>query len=247
MRMASGVASNSFNVPHGLDLAAVINDHAVAHVFHVRQQMAAQDDGLAAPGQRQDQILDLAAADGVEAGGRLVEDDQVGVVDERLGQADAALHALGELADRPRPGLAQADHFEQLLGAVLALVPGQAEEVAEEIQRLAGIEVAVEVGFLGQVADARLGGDVAGRMAEDLDVPFGRIQQPEQQLDGGGLAGAVRARAGRRLRRGRTSKSTLSTARALGRPQKSLKTLVRPRTETTGFAVGAAAGGGCQQ
>ena len=31
----------------------------------------------------------------------------------------------------------------------------------------------------------------------------------------------------------RTSKSTLSTARALGRPQKSLKTLVRPRTETT--------------
>src|SRR5664279_2434711 len=30
----------------------------------------------------------------------------------------------------------------------------------------------------------------------------------------------------------RTSKSTLSTARALGRPQKSLKTLTRPRTET---------------
>src|ERR1051325_3784686 len=31
----------------------------------------------------------------------------------------------------------------------------------------------------------------------------------------------------------RTSKLTLSTARALGRPQKSLKTLVRPRTATT--------------
>src|SRR5436190_11320102 len=31
----------------------------------------------------------------------------------------------------------------------------------------------------------------------------------------------------------RTSKSTLSTARAFGRPQKSLKTLVRPRTATT--------------
>src|SRR5215468_8417346 len=36
----------------------------------------------------------------------------------------------------------------------------------------------------------------------------------------------------------RTSKSTLSTARALGRPQKSLKTLVSPRTVTTAsFAV----------
>src|SRR5262249_42505607 len=31
----------------------------------------------------------------------------------------------------------------------------------------------------------------------------------------------------------RTSKSTLSTARALGRPQKSLKTFVNPRTDTT--------------
>src|SRR6476619_7790977 len=31
----------------------------------------------------------------------------------------------------------------------------------------------------------------------------------------------------------RTSKLTLSTARALGRPQKSLKTFVRPRTATT--------------
>src|SRR6266481_9730098 len=41
----------------------------------------------------------------------------------------------------------------------------------------------------------------------------------------------------------RTSKSTLSTARALGRPQKSLKILVKPRTETIaspggGLAVG---------
>src|SRR5690242_5710007 len=40
----------------------------------------------------------------------------------------------------------------------------------------------------------------------------------------------------------RTSKSMLSTARALGRPQKSLKTLVKPRTATTtsaeaGFSV----------
>src|ERR1041384_1597537 len=37
----------------------------------------------------------------------------------------------------------------------------------------------------------------------------------------------------------RTSKSTLSTARALGRPQKSLKTLVRPRTAMT-FSAAAA-------
>src|SRR5690349_1111386 len=37
----------------------------------------------------------------------------------------------------------------------------------------------------------------------------------------------------------RTSKSTPSTARALGRPQKSLKTLVRPRTAATTSDEGA--------
>ncbi len=38
----------------------------------------------------------------------------------------------------------------------------------------------------------------------------------------------------------RTTKSTLSTARAFGRPQKSLKTFVRPRTVTTGSPFRAA-------
>src|SRR5512133_701573 len=41
----------------------------------------------------------------------------------------------------------------------------------------------------------------------------------------------------------RTSKSTLSTARAFGRPQKSLTILVRPRTDTM-VSAGTAAGAG---
>src|SRR5882724_6146572 len=45
-------------------------------------------------------------------------------------------------------------------------------------------------------------------MSKDFDVPLGRIKQTEQQLHSGGLA------------------------RTVG-PQKSLKTFVRPRTETT--------------
>src|SRR5256885_11850360 len=42
-----------------------------------------------------------------------------------------------------------------------------------------------------------------------------------------------------------TSKLTLSTARALGRPQKSLKTLVRPRTAMTFSEVVAEDDGDC--
>ena len=66
------------------------------------------------------------------------------------------------------------------------------KQVAEKIQRLARIEVAIEIRFLRQITDARLGLHMPRRMAEHLDVPLGRIQQTEQQFDRGGFAGAVR-------------------------------------------------------
>jgi hypothetical protein len=93
----------------------------------------------------------------IQAGGRFVENDQVRIVDERLGQADAALHAFGKFADGAHARLAEADHFEQLLGAIFALVGRQSKEIAEKIERLVRIEVAVEIRFFGQVTDHRLG------------------------------------------------------------------------------------------
>ena len=66
------------------------------------------------------------------------------------------------LADRSGASLGQANHVEQLLGSLRALLGGQMKQIAEEIQGLAGIEIAIEVGFLGEIADARLRGDVAG-------------------------------------------------------------------------------------
>ena len=146
--------------------------------------MAAQDHRLAAPRQRDNQILHLAAADGVEPGSRLVQDNQVRVVDQGLGQTNAALHAFGEFAHGPHSGLAQAHHFEQLLRALLAVALGQAEEVAKEIQRFPGIQIAIEIGFLRQIANARLGRHVPGRMAENFNVALGWVKQPEDEFDG---------------------------------------------------------------
>jgi len=153
--------------------------------------MAAEKDGLAAARQGQDQIFDFAATDGIEPGSRLIKDHQIGVIDERLRQADAPLHAFGELAHRPQPGLAQTHHFQQLFRPVVAIMAGQAKEVAEEVQRLAGIEVAIKIRFLRQVADASLGRHVAGGVSEDFKVSFGGMEQTQNQLYGGGLAGAV--------------------------------------------------------
>src|SRR5438093_13640724 len=102
--------------------------------------MAAQNYGLAATCQSEDQILDLATANRIEAGGRLVENDEVRIVDERLRQANAPLHALREFAHRACVRLRQAHHVEELLGAVRALLFRQSEKIAEKIERLARIQ-----------------------------------------------------------------------------------------------------------
>jgi hypothetical protein len=70
---------------------------------------------------------------------------------------------------------------------------GKGEEVAEEIERFVGIEIAIEIRFLRQVADAGLGRNVTRGMPEDFDVPFGGIKQAEQHLHRGGFPRAVRA------------------------------------------------------
>ena len=83
--------------------------------------MRGQQDRFAAAGEGEDQVLDLATAERVEPGRRLVEDDEVGVVDERLSEADAARHALGKFADDAAPRVLESDHVEQLLDALPAL------------------------------------------------------------------------------------------------------------------------------
>src|SRR5262249_50289331 len=67
------------------------------------------------------------------------------------------------------------------------------EEPAVEVEGLLGVEKAVEVGLLGQVADLLVLADVGGGLAEDERLAVGGEEQAEQQLDGGGLPRAVGA------------------------------------------------------
>ena len=96
-----------------LELAAMQDRDPIANVLHVRQQVARQDDRLPLFTQLADQLLDLGRPDRVQARGRLVEQDQLGVVDQGLCQPDAALHALGVFAKLPMFGAGQADHVDQ--------------------------------------------------------------------------------------------------------------------------------------
>jgi len=48
-----------------------------------------------------------------------------------------------------------------LLGAIGAVALVQVKEIAEKIERFARVEIAVKVGFFGEIADAGFGRDVA--------------------------------------------------------------------------------------
>ena len=49
----------------------------------------------------------------------------------------------------------------------------------------------VEAGFFGEIAAAGLDGDVGGERAEDAEGAGGGEEESENELDGGGFAGAV--------------------------------------------------------
>jgi len=97
---------------------------------------------------------ELAPRQGIQAGGGFVQNNQVGVIDQRLRQSDAALHAFGEFTHHPAPHLVESDHLQELFGATPALGVGQIKQAAEKVEGFAGVQIAVEIRFFGQIADA---------------------------------------------------------------------------------------------
>ena len=86
-----------------------------------------------------DDVADIAPPDGVDAVGRLVEHDQVGVVDERLRDAEPLPHALRVRADFLLLPLGHVDDVEQLVGTLAPDFASDAAERAEEVHDLPAV------------------------------------------------------------------------------------------------------------
>ncbi len=75
---------------------------------------------------RQDQLLNLLAGEGVERAERLVHEQHARIGGERPGNADALLHAAGELVDPLPREVGKPDEVEHRAGPRLALGPRHA-------------------------------------------------------------------------------------------------------------------------
>ncbi len=105
-------------LPNG---ATVAHDgDARAELVHVAEDVRVEHHRLAALVEPLDDELHVDAAYGVEARHGLVEQHEFGIVDKRLGDADALQHALGVLAQVHPRRVLQAHVAQKLLDTLVA-------------------------------------------------------------------------------------------------------------------------------
>ena len=135
----------------------------------------------------------LVAAGRVEPVRRLVEEEEPGVVDDRLGQLDPLAHPGGVAADRPVALLGQPHVTEDVRRPLPGGLRRQAGELAGLGDELGRADVRREGRVLGHVAHVppELGALRPRDVAHDLGPAARRREQAEEDLDEGALAGPV--------------------------------------------------------
>ncbi|GJD99972.1 hypothetical protein GMJLKIPL_1890 [Methylobacterium isbiliense] len=106
---------------------------------------------------RSDQVPELPARERIDARRRLVEDQEVGIMDQRAAEAKLLLHAAGQFPGRAVLEGVEAGRGEKIGDAPPPLARPLAEEPAVEVDVLEHAERRVEVAAepLGHVGDAR--------------------------------------------------------------------------------------------
>src|SRR2546423_499363 len=177
----------------GDDAPVVDHGHAVANLFHLTEQVRVEKHGCAPGRQAADDLAHVVPADRIERGGRLVEEDELRLSQQRGAEAEPLLHALGEGAHAIARAVTQPDGVDHGLDLVFPARARQRRELAVQREHLLGGEPALVPEKLGKVADVASSPEVADRLAEEPPLARSRPQQAEEELDGGGLAGAVGA------------------------------------------------------
>jgi hypothetical protein len=183
----------------GGDDAPVAEDgESVGESLGLLHVMRGQEDALAKRPQVADCLPGLAARGRVEAGRRLVEEDELRIADERERKVEASQLSARERAHARFALLAETDELDHLAHVSCPLVIA-----GEELEDLPDGEEGVHGRGLEDDADARpkvAAG--AGRIgAENLHRAFVPAPVALEDLDGRRLAGAVRPEEGEHLAR----------------------------------------------
>ncbi len=168
----------------------------VADRLDLVEQVAREQDGhVPLRDQLAQQVEDLGHAERVDRGRRLVEDEDVRILDQRIGDPESLEHASRVFLGVVVGPVGQTHLLERLVDRVLGLGARDPVEPGRVAQVVATGHVGVEANGVREVADAPLHLErPAGRIEpDDAGLALGRLGQPEQHQDGRRLAGAVLA------------------------------------------------------
>ena len=168
---------------------------------------------------RTNQVEHLFAALRVHAVGRLVQKNQTGIVDDRLGQFDPLLHAGREALDQAVAFFVEPDLIEHVGGALAGGASGQPahlRHVADEIGRGRARRQAVRFRHVADVL-ADLDAVGCGCRSRAPGRARGRVGQAEQQRAAASSCRRRSRRASRPTRRGivRSSRSSAADCRTV--------------------------------
>ena len=162
--------------------------HSITAPLHFAQDVAREEDRAAGGNlfaqDREERLLD----ERVEAGCRLVEEEQLGLVLQRRHEPDLLLVALGVLLEAP--ARVEVEALDELRPVGLV---DSAAQVAEVLERLGAGQPVVEGEFAGEVTDAAVDGRRVRRGfdLEDIGLAARRPDQIQENPDRGRLARTV--------------------------------------------------------
>ena len=187
-------AFSDAGVPSATILPVVDDPDAVGELVGLLEVLRGEEHGRALGVQLRDLLPDRLAADRVEAGRRLVEEEHLGLVDERRGEVEPAAHPARVGADPPVGGALEPDAVEQRLGA-LARPSARGSPCSVACSRISSRPVisgsSAASWSATPIARRTSAASVDDVVAGHPGAAAGRAQQRGQHPHRGRLAGAV--------------------------------------------------------
>lgn len=171
-------------------LGVVDERDVVADLLHAGHVVGREDDGVSLLLELKNLLLELLGVDRVEARERLVEDEQVGLVEDGDDKLHLLRHSLGQFFEFAVPPGHDAKLPKPLLEAGLGLAPCEPFESGQIDRLLAHLHLSIESTLLGQIADAGHVGGLHLPSVEDHLATVGSSDAVED-TDQGGLARTV--------------------------------------------------------
>ena len=173
----------------------VHDDHPVAEAFGLFHVVGGDEDRLACRLQLSDEIPEREAKRGVQTRRRLVENQQIGIVDQRHGDGHSSSETSGELTDGHLRVASQLEEFEAFLYAAGESLLAQEVVAAEDAQVLFGAQRFDENGLLERDTQTRSNpaGVSSHVYAEDVNAASGGRRDPVDHSQRCGLARSVGA------------------------------------------------------